>query len=465
MDLSAKGSFLLSTGRAEAYYHDHAASLPIVDYHCHLSPEEIAIDKRFDNITDLWLSGDHYKWRLMRAYGCDEALITGDADPEDKFLAFADTLSRAIGNPLFHWSHLELARYFGITETLHAQNAKEICAACNEKLKDPSMSARGLITSSRVTHLCTTDDPADDLRWHREIARDTSFATKVLPAFRPDAALHIEKEDFAAYLERLSEASGTVIEDIASLRLALRRRMDFFAANGATVSDHGLDFVPFRDITEGEADAILQKKLAGQPLTADEITAFTCFLLLFLAREYAKRNWVMQLHFGVQRNLHPVLMRIKGPDAGGDAIGRRQPPEELAGFLQALAADGLLPKTVLYSLHPTDNVMIETIMGSFQGGMRGKLQHGSAWWFNDHEQGMRDHLTCLASQGMLATFVGMLTDSRSFLSYARHEYFRRILCDLIGTWVDSGRFPVGTIAEEIIRDICYHNAVSYFGFT
>lgn len=466
MDLKRDGNFLLSTDTAAELYHAHAQVMPIVDYHCHLSPEEIATDKRFSNITELWLGGDHYKWRLMRALGYEERFVTGDADPRDKFRAFADTLAHAIGNPMYHWSRLELARYFDYDGPVRKETADEIYAHCNERLRNAQMSARGLITSSNVTHLCTTDDPVDDLHWHREIAADASFATKVFPAWRPDAVLHMEKEGFVEYLKKLSDASGIEVHDLSSLKEALSRRLDHFAKNGCTVSDHGLDFVPCRPVTDDQADAILKKRLAGEAVTQEEVYGYLYVVLSFLAEEYAHRNWVMQLHFGVQRNLNPELFRTLGADVGADAIGVAQPPEELAGFLHGLQERGALPKTILYSLNPTEDVMIETIMGCFQGdGIRGKLQHGSAWWFNDHEQGMRDQISHLAAEGMLATFVGMLTDSRSFLSYARHEYFRRILCDLIGGWAESGRIEGdGTFLGRIVEDISYHNAVRYFGW-
>ena len=456
--------FLLSTETARRLYHDVAAGLPIIDYHCHLSPREIYEDRRFENITQVWLGGDHYKWRLLRAMGVEEQYITGDAPDREKFQRWAETLALAVGNPLYHWSHLELKNYFGYEGTLNGETAEEVWELCNAKLAQPGFSARELIRSSGVEALCTTDDPADSLEWHQKIAED-GFEVKVLPAFRPDRATGIEKEDYVDYIGQLSRAAGMEIKTYGNLKEALAARVEFFHSRGCRVSDHGMDAVPFAPASEEELESLFARRLAGETLTEGEVRQFKTGLLLFLGREYARRGWVMQLHFGVIRNNSTRLFRALGPDTGLDSIGGQADLTQLAAFLNALDETDELPKTIVYSLNPHDNAAIDTILGCFQGGgIPGKLQHGSAWWFNDHEAGIRDQLSGLAAQGMLATFVGMLTDSRSFLSYARHEYFRRILCDLLGDWVESGRFPDDEAAlRQIVEGVCVGNARRYFG--
>ncbi len=457
--------FLLSTETAKHLYHDYAAPQPIIDYHCHLSPQEIYEDRRFDTITQVWLGGDHYKWRIMRAMGVEERLITGDAPDYEKFLAWAKTLSMAIGNPLYHWSHLELQRYFGYTGILNEDTAAEVYALCNEKLATPEFSARNLIRNSNVKTLCTTDDPADSLEWHKKI-KDDGFEVAVYPAFRPDQAVNIEKDGFADYLAKLGAAAEMEIDSFAALKKALSSRIDFFSSMGCRVSDHGLETVPYAPASGETVAAIFAKRLSGGALTAEETKQYKTALLLFLGREYARAGWVMQLHYGCIRNNAVRLFKKLGPDVGLDAIGSTAPADELAAFLNALDETGELPKTILYSLNPNENAVIETIMGCFQeAGAVGKLQHGSAWWFNDHKKGMTEQITSLASEGMLASFVGMLTDSRSFLSYARHEYFRRILCDIIGGWVENGEYPADEKAlRAIVEGISYNNAKEYFGF-
>ena len=449
--------FLLSTETAKHLYHDVAADLPIIDYHCHLDPKEIYEDRRFENITRVWLGGDHYKWRLMRSAGVEERYITGDASDREKFQKWAETLSLAIGNPLYHWSHLELRRYFGYEGALSGDTAEEVWQLCNEKLKE--LSARKLIENSKVKAICTTDDPADTLEWHQKIAEDKSFGVKVLPSFRPDKALGIEKEDYLTYLERLGD-----IRSFAQLSEILKERLAFFVSLGCRVSDHGMESVPFAPSTESEVESIFRKRLAGVMPTADEQKKFKTALLLELGREYHRLGVVMQLHFGVIRDNSHRVFRALGPDAGIDSIGDQPSIKELAAFLGALDDTGELPKTILYSLNPNDNAALVTVIGAFQTGEAvGKLQHGSAWWFNDHKQGMIDQLTTLAADGYLAGFVGMLTDSRSFLSYARHEYFRRILCELIGSWVENGEYPDDERAlRTIVEGICYRNAETYF---
>ncbi len=449
--------FLLSTGTAKHLYHDIAAGLPIIDYHCHLDPREISEDRRFENLTQLWLGGDHYKWRLMRWAGVDEAYITGGASDREKFQKWAETLSLAVGNPLYHWSHLELRNYFGYEGFLNGETAEEVWQLCDEKLK--TMSARKMITASKVKALCTTDDPADSLEWHKKIAEDETFGVKVLPSFRPDRALAIEKPDYPDYLKRLGG-----IDSFAGLAEALKERLAFFVSLGCRVSDHGMESVPFAPSTESEIEAIFQKRLAGEIPGELEQKRFRTALLLELGREYHRRGVVMQLHVGVIRDCSRRVFRALGPDAGVDSIGDGPSIRELAAFLGALDETDELPKTILYSLDPNDNAALVSLAGAFQSGRTvGKVQHGSAWWFNDHKSGMIDQLTTLAAEGYLAGFVGMLTDSRSFLSYARHEYFRRILCELLGSWVEKGEYPNDEKAfRTIVEGICCKNAESYF---
>ena len=457
--------FLLTTDTAKHLFHDYAKEMPIIDYHCHLSPREIYEDRRFENITQVWLGGDHYKWRILRACGVEERYITGDASDREKFQKWAETLSLAIGNPLYHWSHLELRSYFGYDGVLNGDTAEEVWRLCNEKLQTPEFSARSLIRRSNVKALCTTDDPADTLEWHKKIAAD-GYEVKVYPAFRPDRALNLEKADYTDYLNALGAAAGREIRSYAGLISALEDRIAFFHTMGCRVSDHGLDAVPYAPAPEQEIERIFDKRRKGETVTALEATQFKTALLLALGRAYAKRGWVMQLHYGVIRDNAKRVYRALGPDAGIDSIGDAASVNALAAFLNAMDETDELPKTILYSLNPNDNAAIETVMACFQGGgVFGKLQHGSAWWFNDHQRGMREQLSSLAAEGMLATFVGMLTDSRSFLSYARHEYFRRILCDLIGEWVENGEYPNDDPAlKQIVQGICCENAVNYFGF-
>lgn len=449
--------FLLSTETAKRLYHDFAAPQPIIDFHCHLSPQEIYEDRRFENITQVWLGGDHYKWRLMRSAGVDEYYITGGASDREKFQKWAETLGLAIGNPLYHWSHLELRNYFGYEGALNGDTAEAVWQLCNGKLKE--LSARKLIVNSHVKALCTTDDPADTLEWHKKIAEDESFGVKVLPSFRPDKALGIEKADYLTYLSRLGE-----IKSFEQLAAVLRERLAFFVECGCRVSDHGMEGVPCAPATEDEVEAILKKRLRGEMPTEWEQKQFKTALLLELGKEYHRLGVVMQLHFGVIRDNSHRVFRALGPDAGIDSIGDQPSIKELAAFLSALDDSGELPKTILYSLNPNDNAALVTVMGAFQTSEAvGKVQHGSAWWFNDHKTGMIEQLTTLAADGYLAGFVGMLTDSRSFLSYARHEYFRRILCELIGGWVENGEYPNDEKAlRTIIEGVSYRNAARYF---
>lgn len=459
--------FLLTCDTARTLYHGHAAEMPIIDYHCHINPGEIASDRRYDSITDVWLGGDHYKWRAMRSAGVPERCITGDAGPEEKFRAWAETVPKLVGNPLYHWTHLELQRYFGIDEPLTGKNAGAVYRACNDALAKPDMSVRGIIRRSNVRLICTTDDPADDLKAHERIAADPTCDVAVLPAFRPDRAMRADKPDYAAYLGRLAEAWGHPIAQMDDLRAALAARIAYFDAHGCRVSDHGIDTALCELAGEEELEAILQKGLRGEPVSHRESEAFQTALLLDCAREYRARGWVMQLHFGCIRNNSTRMFDRLGPDTGFDAMndeGCNAP--RLARFLDLLEREDALPRTILYSLNPADNGVIGTVMGCFQtdSDVAGRIQMGSAWWFNDHKAGMEKQLTDLMDLGVVASFVGMLTDSRSFLSYPRHEYFRRILCNLIGNWVEDGQYPDDEeMLATLVERICFTNAKEYFG--
>ena len=458
--------FLLETETAQKLYHEYAAKMPILDYHCHINPQEIAEDRKFENITQVWLGGDHYKWRQMRSNGVEEKYITGDASDREKFQKWAETLEKAIGNPLYHWSHLELQRYFGYYGALNGETAEEVWNLCNAKLQEDGMSARNLIRQSNVTLVCTTDDPVDSLEWHEKIAADESFEVQLLPAWRPDKAMNLEKTDYLEYLKKLEVVSGVKIDSFASLIEALRIRMDYFAEHGCSVSDHGLEYVMYAPASEEEIEAIFAKRLRGEAVSrADELQFKTAYMVA-LGREYHKKNWVMQLHYGVKRDNNGMIFGKLGPDAGIDCINNYSPSSEMADYLNALAITDELPKTILYSLNPTDNAAIGTIIGCFQSEeARGKIQQGSAWWFNDNKQGMIEQMTSLANLGLLGNFIGMLTDSRSFLSYTRHEYFRRIMCNLIGGWVENGEYPADEkVLGRMVQDISYNNAVRYFGF-
>ncbi len=459
--------FLLETETAKKLFHDYAEKTPILDYHCHINPKEIAEDRHFDNITQVWLGGDHYKWRFMRSCGVEEQYITGNASDYEKFVKWAECLGKAIGNPLFHWSHLELQRYFGYHGVLNKNTADEVWKICNEKLQDPNMSARKLIEQSNVTLVCTTDDPADTLEWHKMIAEDASFKVQVLPAWRPDKAMNLEKPDYLDYLDKLAAAAGVEkITTFDALKTALRIRMDYFDKNGCNISDHGLEYVMYVPATEDEVEAIFLKRLNRMSVTREEELKFKTAFMVFVGREYHRLDWAMQLHYGCKRDNNKKMYNLIGVDTGYDCINSDTPSSQLANYLDALAVTDELPRTLLYSLNPIDNQAIGTIIGCFQdSGAVGKIQQGSAWWFNDHKVGIQDQMTSLANLGNLSGFVGMLTDSRSFLSYTRHEYFRRILCNLIGNWVENGEFPADMdTLSEIVKNISYYNAVNYFGF-
>ncbi len=458
--------FLLNTPTAVRLFHEFSKDCPIIDYHCHISPREIYEDLHYESITQVWLGGDHYKWRLMRCAGVEEKYITGDASTHDKFIKWAEVLGKAVGNPLYHWSHLELRRFFGYEGILNRETAEEVWNLCNEKLHQPDFGVRGLIARSNVETICTTDDPIDSLEWHEKLAADPTIKTAVLPAWRPDKAMNLEKPDYTDYLAKLSAASGVEIKTFADLKKALAVRMDYFAARNCVLSDHGLNFVAYAPASDEAVEAIFAKRLAGEQVTTEEENIFKTACMLYVARKYRQLGWIMQLHYGCRRDNNPVMYARLGPDTGYDTIDNYAPAAQTAAFLGALEATGDLPKTILYSLNPNDNQAIDTLCGCFQSSEAvSKIQHGSAWWFNDHFTGMTDQLTSLASLGYLAGFVGMLTDSRSFLSYPRHEYFRRILCRLIGQWVEEGMFPddMETL-KEIVTGISYENAKKYFNF-
>lgn len=456
--------FLLTTETAKHLYHDYAKDQPIIDYHCHLSPKEIYEDQTYENITQVWLGGDHYKWRQIRSNGVGEKYITGNASDREKFQKWAETLEMAIGNPLYHWSHLELKKYFGFDGYLNGETAEEVWNLCNDKLQN-GLSARKMIEMSNVEVICTTDDPIDSLEWHKKLIEE-NYNVKVLPAWRPDKAMNIEKVDYLDYLGKLEQASEITVNTFQRLMEALEKRMDYFAKNGCRVSDHGLEYIMYTPATGEQLDHIFAKRIQGQVLSEVEVHQFKTAFMVHMGRAYAKKNWVMQLHYGVQRDINKKIFTELGADAGIDAINNHAPAMEIAEYLNALECTKELPKTILYSLNPNDNAVIGTIIGCFQDSSAvGKIQHGAAWWFNDNKHGMVEQMTSLANLGLLGNFTGMLTDSRSFLSYTRHEYFRRIMCELIGSWVENGEYPQDEKAlKRIIEGISYKNAVRYFGY-
>ena len=456
--------FLLTTETAKKLYHEVAENLPIIDYHCHISPKDIYENVKFDTISDVWLGGDHYKWRVMRAVGIPEDRVTGNASPREKFLSFAQTMPQLIGNPIYHWSHLELQRGFGIYEPLTPDNADEIFDRANAQLKN--LSARDLMRKFRVKAICTTDDPVDDLHWHDLIAQDPTMGTQVLPAFRPDKAVNIEKPAFAPYIRLLAETVGQELISAEDVANALAERMDHFAAHGCLCADHGLDYCMYADPNPEIANTAFVKAMNGQQSTRAEVDAYKTLVTIACAKRYAELGWVMQIHFGCLRDVNKPAVTRMGSDHGHDAVNSQSGAENLAPLLNAFAENGGLPRIIVYSLNPNDNTAVATILACFQGGgVAGKLQQGSAWWFNDNRPGMRQQLTELASNGVLGRFVGMLTDSRSFLSYTRHEYFRRVLCELVGEWVESGQYPNDEIyLRKLIEDLCYHNTNEFFGF-
>lgn len=453
--------FLLENETAKTLYHQYAAKMPIIDYHCHVIPAEIAENRKFDNLAQAWLGGDHYKWRLMRANGVDEKYITGDASDYDKFFAFASTMPKAIGNPVYHWCHLELQRYFDCALPINAKNAPAIWDACNKKLQEDGMRVRGLITQSNVDTVVTTDDPVDDLMYHKQI-QEEGLSFRVLPGFRPDKVLNLELEQFPKYIQSLSAAAGVTISSIKDLYKALENRIDFFAALGCRASDHGVGRIACVKLPETQLSAILQKRLNGEEVTEEEGDAFRYAVLLFLGTQYAKRDWVMEIHFCALRNTNTVMFEKLGPDTGFDTMKNADCMTGLPNLMDDLSKQSALPKMVLFSLNPNDNAALASLTGCFQNGAAGKIQHGAAWWFNDTKTGMEAQMVNLANMSLLGNFIGMLTDSRSFLSYTRHEYFRRILCNLFGKWVENGEYPADMDSlQEMVQGISYGNAKTY----
>ncbi|MBY5946155.1 glucuronate isomerase [Photobacterium rosenbergii] len=459
--------FLLSNEIARVLYHDYAKDMPIYDYHCHLNPQEVAENRRFDNIGQMWLEGDHYKWRGMRSAGVPESLITGkETSDYDKYMAWAKTVPQTLGNPLYHWTHLELRRPFGITGKLFGpETADGIWHECNEMLASPEFSARGIMKQMNVVMAGTTDDPIHSLDYHKAIAQDVSFDVEVAPSWRPDRAFKIELDGFAEYMQLLGETADIEIASFADLLSALDRRLDHFAAHGCRAADHGIEIVRYGKVpSEQILNNMLTRRLTGETLTEDEIDQFSTAVQVWLGKQYAKRGWVMQLHIGAQRNNSTRMFKRLGADAGFDSIGDRPFAFQLASLLDDMDLTNELPKTILYCLNPRDNEMIATMIGNFQGGgIAGKVQFGSGWWFNDQKDGMQRQMEQLSQLGLLSQFVGMLTDSRSFLSYTRHEYFRRILCNMIGQWVANGEVPNDiNMLGNMVKDICFNNAKRYF---
>lgn len=459
--------FLLDTEFSRQLYHNYAAEQPIFDYHCHLPPEQIAQDYQFKNLYDIWLKGDHYKWRAMRTNGVAEKFCTGtDVDDFEKFKAWAETVPHTIGNPLYHWTHLELRRPFGIDNILLSPSTAEtIWNKCNAMLETKAFSARSIMKKMNVKMVGTTDDPIDDLVHHKTIAQDSSFDIKVLPSWRPDKAFNIDSEFFVTYLDKLSAAADMAISSFHVLCQALSKRMDHFEQHGCKVSDHALDTVVYEEASEKELDTILTKRLSGAVLSARETAQFKTAVLIFLGSEYNKRGWVQQYHIGALRNNNSRMFNLMGADVGFDSINDSPIAQPLSRLLDAQAKQNALPKTILYCLNPSDNEILGTMIGNFQGeGIRGKMQFGSGWWFNDQKDGMIRQMTQLAQLGLLSRFVGMLTDSRSFLSYTRHEYFRRILCRMIGRWVEDGEAPRDIeLLGQMVKNISFDNAKNYFG--
>ena len=467
--------FLLENETAKHLFHDYAEKMPIVDYHCHISPKEIYEDKKFENIAEVWLGGenpdgtyfgDHYKWRVMRSNGINEKYITGNADDKERIKKFAEALEMAIGNPMYHWSNLELHKYFGETEPLTAENSDEVYDRCADKLKnDPNMTVRGLIKQSNVAFIGTTDDPIDSLEWHKKIAEDSTIDVKVCPSFRPDKAINITKGGFKEYIEKLATSVGKEkLESAKDVCDALTERLEFFVSLGCRASDHGLDYIPFCKYTAEEADAAFKKAMDGDTLSLEEAEKYQTCILVHLGREYHRLGVVMQLHYSCLRNMNERTFKKMGPDTGYDMISQNTCGGSIAQLLSVLDLNDECPKTIIYSLNPADNEQIGTMLGCFQSDeVPGKIQHGSAWWFNDTKTGMEDQMKSLANLGLLGNFVGMLTDSRSFLSYARHDYFRRILCNIIGKWVEDGEYPNNEKSlKKIVEGICYYNAERYF---
>ena len=459
--------FLLETDAAKELFHEHAEKMPVIDYHCHINPQQIAENYKFRNITDAWLSGDHYKWRMIRSNGVPESLITGkESSDYDKFRMFAKSLPRALGNPLYHWTHLELQRYFGITTPLSEESCEQIWNECNAKLAQDDYRVQGIIKRSNVKCICTTDDPGDTLEWHKKLAVDKACPCKVLPAWRPDKAMKIEKPGFSEYVAHIAKLTGCTISSCKDFFAALDERMKFFNDMGCRASDHGIDYAYCTKATDQQLEAIFRKGINKEDLSPAESEAYKTMLLLHLARGYAKYGWVMQMHYGAIRDPNTKMYNVLGADTGYDYITNRPCAEAIGQFMNELEKVDALPKMIWYSLNPADNAVICTAIGAFQGPeVRGKIQQGSAWWFNDTYTGMTEQMTTFANLSVFGNFLGMLTDSRSFLSYTRHEYFRRIMCNFIGNFVERGMYPADMkFLGQMVEDISFNNTNRYFGF-
>ncbi|MDO1513854.1 glucuronate isomerase [Maribacter confluentis] len=456
-------NFLLENKFSQELYHDYACKMPIIDYHNHLPPELIANNYQFDNLTNVWIDGDHYKWRAMRTLGIKEDYITGNASDEEKFLKWAQTVPYTMRNPLYHWTHLELQRYFGIDELLTPKSAHSIYKSANEQLKEANYNTQGLLNTMNVEFLCTTEDPTDSLDNHKVIAKST-FKTKVSTAFRPDNAIHIDAPSFNGYIIKLSDVSGVAINSLDTLREALRKRIRYFHEHGCRIADHGLSHMYASEFSENQVNSVLKKKLDGKTITEDEIHIFKSAVLMFLSKTYHELGWVQQFHLGALRNNNTRMLNQLGPNTGWDSIGDWLQAEHLSNYLNQLDGKDQLCKTIIYNLNPRDNEVFASMIGNFNdGSLRGKVQFGSGWWFLDQKDGMTKQINALSNIGLISCFIGMLTDSRSFLSFPRHEYFRRILCNLFGTEIENGELPndmewIGSM----VQDICYNNAKEYF---
>lgn len=456
--------YLLNNETSKKLYHEYMAGLPVYDYHCHINPKEIHENKPYNNITEVWLGGDHYKWRQMRSNGVPEAYITGDKSPYEKFEKWCDTMPYALGNPLYHWSHLELKKYFHTDLVLSPKNAEAIWKITEKHFVDTKMAPQDIIKSSNVKLICTTDDPIDNLEYHQKINENPVEGVDVLPAFRPDKSFLIHKEPFLGWFAELKMVTGMAIQTFAEYKTAIETRIDFFHSMGCRLSDHALDPICYVDTDEATLEAIFTKAISGSEITMEEANAFISAMLVFYAEQYQKRNWVMQLHIGTIRNVNDVMAKKLGSDTGFDAVGDWQFANDLVAILNAINSNSGLPKTVLYNLNPKDNFTLGTIMGCFQGDeCAGKIQFGSAWWFNDHIEGMERQIKDLANLGLLGRFIGMTTDSRSFLSYTRHDYFRRLVAKIIGEMVEDGLMPQDwELLKMTVQNIAYYNAVRYF---
>ncbi len=459
-------NFLLNNETAIRLYHDYAKDMPIIDYHCHLSPKEIYENKTFKNITEIWLYGDHYKWRAMRANGIDEEYITGSADDYDKFLAWARTVPMTIGNPLYNWTHLELQRFFGIDDILNENSAPQIWEKVNASLNSEGFGARDLIKKSNVEVVCTTDDPIDNLEYHLKLKQDGDFDVQVLPSFRPDKGLEINRDGYREWVQKLQEVSGMEITAYEQFLQALEARVRFFHSVGGRVSDHAIDTMMFAETTKEEAAAIFAEALKGNKVSLEDEKKYKTYTLKFLGGLYSELGWAMQLHINALRNNNTRRFKQLGPDTGYDSINDDQIAKPLVRLLDGIEEESGLPRTIIYSLNPSDNTVIAAVIGSFQGnGIPGKIQFGTAWWFNDNKSGMLEQMQALSNLGLFTRFIGMLTDSRSFLSYTRHEYFRRLVCSLIGEWVENGEVPNDLdFLGKVVQGISYHNAKEYFQF-